>query len=70
MLAIFVLTFIIAGVCMFFKSKPGIALVNGAWTAMKIFLAFLAVVAFVGCFAPDVKHEPYEETPPEAVNLN
>lgn len=69
MIILFALVFIIALVCIFLKSKPGMTLVEWAWTAMKAFLIFLAVAAFVGCFMPDVTHEPYD-TPPETVSLN
>lgn len=69
MILLFILVFIIALVCIFLKSRPGVTMVNGAWTTMKVFLAFLAVAALVGCFMPDVTHEPYK-TPPETVSLN
>ena len=73
--ALFFAAFIIAAICVFFRSRAGTSLLDFAWRAMKCFLCLLGVLVLIGCFASffgnvETNHEPAREDGNSVVSVD
>ena len=73
--ALFLAVFIIAAICVFFRSGAGTSLIGLAWKAMKCFLCLLGVLVLIGCFTSffgngETNHKPAREDGNSAVSVD